>query len=445
MRINRIAVVGAGTMGASIAVALIGRGIPVLMKDVDETRINNGLATIDRLLKSRIDKGLSPAEAEAQKKIVETTTDYGKFADVDFVIEAVPEILEVKRAVLQDLDEYCNVDAIFGSNTSSLSITQLGSFTRRPDKVVGLHFFNPAHLMKLVEVIPGLETSSDTVNTAIELGQCLGKLAVRVEECASFLVNRLLGRYMNEALWCLQEGVATVEEIDKAACDFVMPIGPLALRDMNGADVGLAVARFNFQEYGDRFKPAPVLEAMVKTNLLGQKTLGGFYRYDENSRKRIGPNPALDELVASLRTTGSGKPVREGKTGARAASKTGGKGSTTDSTPASKTALATAPQSTVWRGGAKEEKRPFFVERLFLPMINEAFLALQEKICSAEDLDPALMAGLGMRKGPLTLAAEIGLENCLAKMNELNELYGERFRPAPLLKRYVWAKRTTVV
>ena len=196
--------------------------------------------------------------------------------------------------------------------------------------------------MKLVEVIPGLETSNDTVHSAIELGISLGKLAVRVEECASFLVNRLLGRYINEALWCLQEGVASIDEIDKAACDYVMPVGPLALRDMNGSDVGLAVARFNFQEYGDRFLPAPILEEMVKRSLLGQKTKEGFYQYDEQTRKRAGANPQIGEILTQL-------------------------------------------------GSTKNGALPFSVERLFLPMINEAFLVLQEKVCDVEDLDPAMI------------------------------------------------------
>jgi 3-hydroxyacyl-CoA dehydrogenase len=397
MQVNRIAVVGAGTMGASITVALISRAFPVILKDVDEKAVQNGLANIDRMLKSRVDKGLPAQEAESQRALVQPATDYSGFSDVDLIIEAVPESSELKRQIFQDLDEWCNVDAIFASNTSSLSITQLGAFTRRPDKVVGLHFFNPAHLMKLVEVIPGLETSQDTVNTAVELGQALGKLAVRVDECASFLVNRLLGRYINEALWVLQEGNVSVEDIDKAAVEYVMPIGPLALRDMNGADVGLSVARFNFQEYGERFKPPPILEEMVKRNLLGQKTREGFYQYDETTKKRAGANPRLaKEILPAL-------------------------------------------------GGTKSDAPPFDVERLFLPMINEAFLAMQEKICHPEDLDPALMAGLGMKRGPLTMAGEIGLSQCLTKIEELNKIYGERFRPAPLLKRYVWARRTTVV
>lgn len=403
MQINRVAVVGAGTMGSSISVAFIAKGIPVLLKDINQEQVDKGLANIDRLLKSRVDKGMSKKEAEAQRALVEATTEYSRFSDVDFVIEAVAESIDIKKKVFESLDEYCNVDAIFASNTSSLSITQIGSFTRRADKVVGMHFFNPAHLMKLVEVIPGLETSQDTVHTAISLGQSLGKLAVRVEECASFLVNRLLGRYMNEALWCLLEGASDIEGIDKAACDVAMPIGPLALRDMNGADIGLAVAKFNFQEYGERFAPCPILEQMVEKNLLGQKTMGGFYAYDKETRKRAGANPAMAEIL-----------------------------------------------NTVHKGEGNKSKNKqskaleFKSERLFLPMINEAFLCLQERICAPEDLDPALCAGLGMRVGPLAMATQLGLDNCLHMIEEHFQVYGERFRPAPLLKRYVWGQRTTI-
>jgi 3-hydroxyacyl-CoA dehydrogenase len=398
MQINRVAVVGAGTMGSSITVAFIAKGIPVLLKDIDQEQIDKGLANIDRLLKSRVTKGMAQKEADAQRALVQTTTDYSHFCDVDFVVEAVAENIEIKKAVFESLDEYCGVDAIFGSNTSSLSITQIGSFTRRPDKVVGMHFFNPAHLMKLVEVIPGLETSKETVATAIALGQSLGKLAVRVEECASFLVNRLLGRYMNEALWCLMEGACDIEGIDKAACDIAMPIGPLALRDMNGADIGLAVAKFNFQEYGERFAPCPILEKMVEKNQLGQKTMGGFYAYDKETRKRAGANPQMAETLQA---------VRNGK-------------------------------------GASEKSVEFKPERLFLPMINEAFLCLQERICAPEDLDPALCAGLGMRVGPLAMATQMGLDKTLEMLEQHFQIYGERFRPAPLLKRYVWGKRTTI-
>jgi 3-hydroxyacyl-CoA dehydrogenase len=394
MQISSVAVIGAGTMGASIAVALISHGYPVILKEATDELLEKGLANVNKIQKKRVEKGLDAAIADEEMGRLIGTTDYAKIGDADLVIECVPENIDIKRSVFGDIDEHSDVNAIIASNTSSLPITQLAAFTRRPDKVIGLHFFNPAHLMRLVEVIPGLESSPETVETALAFGQTLGKLAIRVDECPSFLVNRLLGRYMNEALFCLQESLATIEEIDEAAKQFAVPIGPLALRDMNGADIGLAVAKFNYQEYGERFAPPAILEKMVEQNMLGRKTGSGFYIYDEKSGQKQKPNPKIDEILKQLKST---------------------KGST-----------------------------KFDADRLFLPMVNEAFIALQERVCSVEDLDPALMAGLGMRRGPLTIASDIGLKETLEKMEELHKLYGERFRPALLLKRLVWAKRATI-
>ncbi|MDZ4836784.1 MAG: 3-hydroxyacyl-CoA dehydrogenase NAD-binding domain-containing protein [Candidatus Melainabacteria bacterium] len=394
MQISSVAVIGAGTMGASIAVALISHGYPVILKEANDDLLKKGLANVDKIQKKRIEKGLDATTADEEMNRLTGTTDYARIADADLVIEAVPENIDIKRAVLNDIDEHSDVNAIIATNTSSLPITQIAAFTRRPDKVIGLHFFNPAHLMRLVEVIPGLETSPETVESALAFGQSLGKLAVRVDECPSFLVNRLLGRYMNEALYCLQEGLATIEEIDEAAKQFAVPVGPLSLRDMNGADIGLAVAKFNFQEYGERFAPPEILEKMVERNMLGRKTGSGFYIYDEKTGQKQKSNPQIGEILKEIKTP-------------KSASK-------------------------------------FDVERLFLPMINEAFIALQERVCAVEDLDPALMAGLGMRRGPLTIASDIGLKETLDKMEELHQTLGERFRPALLLKRLVWAKRATI-
>lgn len=394
MQINSVAVIGAGTMGASITVALVSHGYPVVLKEANDELLKKGMANIEKIQKKRIEKGLDASVAEEENRRILATTDYAKLADVDLIIEAVPENIDIKRSVMGDIDEYSDVNAIIASNTSSLPITQLAAFTRRPDKVIGLHFFNPAHLMRLVEVIPGLETSPDTIESALAFGQSLGKLAVRVDECPSFLVNRLLGRYMNEALFCLQDGIASIEEIDNAAKEFAVPVGPLALRDMNGADIGLAVAKFNYQEYGERFTPPAILEKMVAAGILGRKTNAGFYIYDEKTGQKGNANPQITSILAEMKSAKSNE--------------------------------------------------TFKVERLFIPMINEAFIALQERICSLEDLDPALMAGLGMRRGPLAIASDIGLKECLAMIEDLNKTHGERFRPAPLLKRLVWAKRATI-
>ncbi len=394
MNISKVAVVGAGTMGSSIVTALIGAGYEVLLKDINQNFLNSGLDRIEKYQASKVKKGLSEEKAREERARVNTTLEYGAFSSVDLVIEAASEDINIKSAVFKDLEKACRPEAILASNTSSLSISQIGAQISSAQRVIGLHFFNPAHLMKLVEVIPGLQTSPNTVATSLAFVQSLGKLGVRVEECASFLVNRLLGRYMNESLYCLQEG-SSIEEIDEAACTFNMPIGPLALRDMNGADIGLSVANYNFNEYGERFRPPQILDLMVSRNMLGQKTGRGFYLYDENTKKRTQPNPDVTELIKTFMQPGT-------------------------------------PQ-------------PFNAQRLFMPMINEAFFALQEKICDPNDLDPALQAGLGMRKGPLALAEDMRLAACLAEMQRLFERYGERFRPAPLLKRYVWGGRHSVV
>ncbi len=336
MQIGQVAVVGAGTMGSSIAVALVGGGHKVLLKETEQAFLDKGLANIDRFLAVKVKKGLlTEAEAAAQKALIEPVLDYERFAEVDFVIEAAPESLAIKQQIFEAIDQWCNIDAVLATNTSSLSISQLANFTRRADKVVGMHFFNPAHIMKLVEVIPGLETSHDTVKTALDLASGLGKLGVRVEECASFLVNRLLGRYMNESLFALQEGLADPETIDQAVADFVMPLGPLSLRDMNGADIGVAVASYNYQEYGERFAVPEVLPRMVAKNMLGVKTLAGFYLYDATTRKKTGVNPELAKILSTLGHAKAGK---------------------------------------------KKSPQQFDAEHLFLPMINEAFIVLQERI-----------------------------------------------------------------
>lgn len=395
MQITKLAVIGAGTMGSSIVMALIMSGLKVVLKDTDSQVLEKGLNNIDQFLQKKIDKGLDPLKAQAMKKLIIPATDYSEFADVDIVIEAVSEAINIKKRVFEELDEWCNLDTILATNTSSLSITQIGSFTRRPDKVIGLHFFNPAHIMKLVEVIPAMETSNDTIQAIIQLANLINKVSIKVEECPSFLVNRLLTRYMNEALWCLQGNVAKIDEIDKAAIDMAMPLGPLALRDMNGADIGIQVANYNFKEYGSRFEFPQLLNNMVNNNYLGKKTGKGFYIYSENNPKPVSVNTEIYQFIDhSLPTQSSNVPVDI---------------------------------------------------RLFLPMINEAFLVIQEKICRIDAIDLALKTGLGMRIGPLELAGNIGLDNCLKYLEELYNLFGERFRPAFYLRKLVYARKTTVI
>ncbi len=299
--VSKIGIVGAGNMGSSIAVAASALGVPVKLIDTSWAVLEDGLRRIDGFFgklehKAEEDKALLET-LKLRRSLIKPVETYQDFSDVDFVIEAVNEDIQVKKAVLEKLDEICSADAIFASNTSSFSITQLASFTKRDKQVIGLHFFNPAHLMQLVEVIPGLNTDPEIVNFSLDFARRLGKMPVKVKDCASFLINRLLGRYMNEAIWVLQHGLADVTTIDEAACQLLMPIGPLQLRDMNGLDIGLSVARVNYAEYGERFKPPPLLEKMVELNMLGKKSQAGFYTYDQESRKPVAVNPRLLTLL----------------------------------------------------------------------------------------------------------------------------------------------------
>lgn len=393
---KEVGIVGAGIMGASIAVAVASSGFVVRLKEMDAEALMRGVENIDKLLARLVSKGLPENEAKQRRKLIQPVESFNDFRTVTLAIEAVVENIEIKGKVFQELDRHCPNGCILATNTSSLSVTQIASFTGRPCDVVGIHFFNPAHIMKLIEVVPGIWTSQSTVDAAIEFGTEIGKLAIRVEECPSFLVNRLLTQYLNEALWMVQEKKDSAEAIDKAACDLLMPMGPLSLRDMNGLDTGLAVARFNFQEYGERFRPPALLEKMVEAKMFGRKSGAGFYLYDQKTAKATAVNPEFLTLLDSMNDHATGD-LNE------------------------------------------NDKR-----RLFLPMINEAFIALQEKICEPSDLDPALKAALGMRQGPLEYAFQIGLPECLSELERLFDSWGERFRPAPLLKRYVWAGKTSL-
>ena len=257
MYIYKAAVIGAGAMGAEIAQTISFSGLPVLLKDVDQSMVDRGLATIRTIYQRRVDRGkMTQDELEQKVALVTGVVDYTQFKDVDLVIEAVPEHMELKRKIFADLDAAVQESAILASNTSSLSISALGAATKRAPKVIGMHFFYPAHIMKLVEVIPGLATSEETMDDVVNFTESLRKIPVRVQECGGFLVNRLLMPYLNEAAFCLQEGAATVEEIDKAIVAFGLPMGPFTLVDNLGLDVCFDVVKVLLDSYGNRMKPA---------------------------------------------------------------------------------------------------------------------------------------------------------------------------------------------
>ncbi len=391
MYIYTVGVVGAGTMGAQIAEVVSYAGLPVVLADIHETLARRGVESVRAIYQARVDKGkMTPEQLEGKMLLVTASPNLDGLHDVDLVIEAVSEEVTLKQRVFQELDRLCPRSAILASNTSALSISAIGAATKRPGKVIGLHFFNPAYAMPLVEVIPGLATDPQTVDDVVGFAESLRKQPVLVKECAGFLVNRLLSPYLNEAVWCLQDGDVSIKEIDQDMVSFGMPVGPFALLDTVGLDIALEVARILHRSYGPRMALAPLLEALVKAGRIGIKAGHGFY--DCVSADECGRDQVLDDLMQQVRQL-------------------------------------TGRQRKEWT-----RSRPL------LAMVNEAVIALQEGVASARDIDLAMVAGTGFpneKGGPLHLADRLGIDHVLQELEEFRQSLGIRFWPAPMLRRMV--------
>ncbi len=377
-------------MGAEIAQVITYGGLPVVLKDVSDEYVQKGVERIRSIYKRRVDKGkMTAAEMEQKMSLVIPSTSYDDFKDVDIVVEAVPEKMSLKKKVFQDLDAVVGEGTILATNTSALSISEMGAATKRPEKFVGMHFFYPASVMKLVEVIPGLATSQETVDDVISFSESLRKIPVRVNECAGFLVNRLLMPYLNEAAYCLQEGSASREDIDKIVRDFGLPMGPFTLVDQLGIDICYDATRVLLESYGNRMKPAEIWMRLYEAKTFGVKTGSGFYSYSPDKP---------DNLAQVIREV-------QKKTGR----------------------IGTA----------------FSLDRVLFPMINEAALCLEENVAKAADIDLSLVAGIGFpqdKGGILKYADEIGLDVVLQKLDHFYQEFGDRFWPAPRIRRMVGAK-----
>jgi 3-hydroxybutyryl-CoA dehydrogenase len=282
MEIERIGVVGAGTMGNGIAHVFARSGYFVVLCDVEQRFLERGLATITKNLDREVAKNKITAEdkASALKKI-EPVTDRAKLAECDFIVEAATEKFEIKTEIFRELDRVARREVILASNTSSISITKLGALTKRPDRVIGMHFFNPVPVMKLVEVIRGLATSSETFAAVRDLAVKLEKTPVEVNDAPGFASNRVLMPLLNEAMYAVMEGVATAEAVDEVfKLGMAHPMGPLALADFIGLDVCLDIMRVMQDGLGDpKYRPCPLLIKMVDAGWLGRKSGRGFYKY----------------------------------------------------------------------------------------------------------------------------------------------------------------------
>lgn len=396
MHIAKAAVVGAGTMGSGIAQVISSSGVPVILRDVDPGQLERARARIEGIYRQQVERGrLAPEEMPQKLALVCYALDDGGLDEVDIVIEAVPEHMALKRAVWAGLNGVCHPETVFATNTSALSITEMGAASGRPHKLIGMHFFNPAHLMRLVEVIPGSETDGETVDTVVDLAQRLGKVPVVVRECPGFLVNRLLMPYLDEAVICLQEGAATTIEIDAAMgrAGFGWPMGPFALMDMLGLDVCHHIAAYLASQYGERMAEPALLQALFEAGRLGRKSGRGFYDYPGGKHAS-----AVDALIQQLQEQGR-----------------------------------VAQAGSVFSAG-----------RLMARLLNEAFLCLEQEVASAADIDLACVTGLGMqvrreaelvRMGPLEYTRTIGTGMLLRQLWDLERKLGLRFRPAATLVR----------
>jgi 3-hydroxyacyl-CoA dehydrogenase/enoyl-CoA hydratase/3-hydroxybutyryl-CoA epimerase len=396
MYIFKAGVVGAGFMGAEIAQVITYAGLPVVLKDIDQEMLDKGMEALRSIYQRRVDRGKMTATAMQEKvDLAIPTLSYDEFADVDIVIEAVPEDMKIKQQVFAELDKVCPTETIFASNTSALSIQEMGSATKRPHKVIGLHFFSPAHLMKLVEVVHSPDTDQETIDDVVQFSEELRKIPVVVKECPGFLVNRILVPYLLEAILSLQEGAATASEIDGAMTEFGWPMGPFTLMDMVGIGVSYHTAVYMASQHEGLPVP-PLLEKLYQAGRLGEKAGAGFYGYGDQTDEPV------KEMVKEIQTQ-----------------------------PGAITGTE------------------FSVERLMMPMVNEAALCAMEEIANINDIDMACIAGLGMqvrqedgqavRMGPLEYADSVGLDVIVEQLEELEKKFGPRFHPVDLLYQKVKA------
>lgn len=389
---KRVAVVGAGIMGAGIAWSVSRAGIPVRLRDVSWDALAKGMTSAAAACRALVKRRkMTRAEADLVLLRIGPTVEYTGFADADVVIEAVVEDLEIKKKVLAEIEGRVGPDTIIATNTSSLSLDDLAEALERPQRFLGLHFFNPVPRMPLVEVVPASATSKETVVAAAELMRRMDKTPMIVGRCAGFLVNRILLPYLIESAWMFEEGV-DMRRIDRLLESFGMPMGPLTLVDEVGLDVGYKVAKVLEAAYGDRMHVPEALGAVAAGTALGRKTGAGFYRYRGRGKK---PNRRVERLARRARDTDGIRPRR-----------------------------------------LTDEQ---IVDRAILIMINEAARCLDEGVATdPETLDMAMVMGTGFapfRGGLLRYADERGVDAIRKRLEELAGEFGDRFKAAPLIEK----------
>jgi 3-hydroxyacyl-CoA dehydrogenase len=391
--VNIAAVVGAGTMGGGIAMVFANAGIPVLLKETDQAALDRGLATIKKNYANSVKKGrFSQEQMDQRMARITPTLTYDGFDGVDMVIEAVFEGMALKKQIFGELDKVVKQGAILASNTSTLNIDEIASATSRPQWVIGTHFFSPANVMRLLEIVRGKATSKEVIATCMALSKKLGKVGVLVGNCRGFVGNRMFHPYRREAQFLVEEG-ATVEAVDQALYNFGMAMGPLATGDLAGLDVGWRI-RKEFGDIRDTSTRQPLLEdRLCEKGMYGQKTGAGWYKYDSDRKPMH--NPEIDGLIAQARKDAGITP----------------------------------------RTVSDEE----IVDRIIYALVNEGARILEEGYAlRAVDIDIIYINGYGFpayRGGPMWYADTVGLKKVYARILEFEKQHGNLWAPAPLLKR----------
>jgi 3-hydroxyacyl-CoA dehydrogenase len=389
--VKSAAVVGAGTMGGGITMNFVNAGIPVLLKEADQAALDRGLATIQKNYANSVKRGrFTQAFMDERLSLIKPTLSYDDFGGADMVIEAVFEGMALKKEVFTELDRVCKPGAILASNTSTLNIDEIASATSRPEAVIGTHFFSPANVMRLLEIVRGKATGKEVIATCMQLSKKIGKIGVLVGNCRGFVGNRMFGPYRREAQFLIEEG-ASVEAVDKALYDFGMAMGPLATGDLAGLDVGWRIRK----EYMHLEKPGvrqPLAEdRLCEMGRYGQKTGAGWYKYDEN--RRAVPDPEVADLVSK------------------------------------------------WAAEAGITKRQIspeeMVDRCIYALVNEGARILEEGYAlRSVDIDIVYLNGYGFpvyRGGPMWYADTVGLKKVYDRISEFHQEHGELWEPAPLL------------
>jgi 3-hydroxyacyl-CoA dehydrogenase len=390
--VNSAAVVGAGTMGGGIAMVFANAGIPVLLKEADQAALDRGLATIQKNYANSVKRGrFTQQYMDERLKLITPTLSYDDFANVDMVVEAVFEGMALKKEVYGELDRVCKPGAILASNTSTLNIDEIASATSRPQAVIGTHFFSPANVMRLLEIVRGKATGKDVIATCMALSKKLGKTGVLVGNCRGFVGNRMFGPYRREAQFLVEEG-ASIEAVDKALYDYGMAMGPLATGDLAGLDVGWRIRK----EYRHLEKPGvrqPIAEdSLCELGRYGQKTSAGWYKYD--AERRAIPDPEVTQLVRKWAAEGG---IQQ-----------------------------------------REISTQEMVDRCIYALVNEGARILEEGYAlRAVDIDIIYLTGYGFpayRGGPMWYADTVGLKKVYERVCEFHRQHGELWEPAPLLK-----------